>query len=207
MGARDDEVTFWFDPGCPWTWATSRWLVEAAAVRGLRVEWRLLSLWILNEGRLPERWRERTEFGSRVLRVLAATRAAAGDDAAGNDAVGRLYEAYAHRVHDLGEPFEVPTLAAALGDAALPDGLLAAFDDPSWDEAVRRDHEASQEAAAGEAGSPVMAYRGAGWFGPVLSPAPKGEEAGRVWDDLTRFITHDEIFEVKRGRTRPPRVA
>lgn len=199
---RDDDVTFWFDPGCPWTWATSRWLVEAADARELRIEWRLLSLRILNEGRIPEEWRERTEFGSRVLRVLAATR-----EAAGNDAVGRLYERYAHRVHDLKEPFEVPTLAAALGDAGLPDNLLAAFDDASWDEAVRRDHEASQEAAGGEAGSPVMAYRGTGWFGPVLSPAPKGEEAGRVWDDLTRFITRDEIFEVKRGRTRPPRVA
>ena len=202
MRARDGEVTFWFDPGCPWTWATSRWLVEAGERRALRIEWRLMSLAVLNEGRVAEEWRERTAFGARVLRVLAAAREAGGDDA-----VARLYETYAHRVHDLDEPFTVETLRAAVADAGLSPELPAAFDDQAWDEAVRRDHEASQEAAGGEAGSPVMEYRGVGWFGPVLSPAPTGEEAGEVWDDLTRFITRDQVFEVKRGRTRPPRVA
>ncbi|HVF03641.1 MAG TPA: disulfide bond formation protein DsbA [Frankiaceae bacterium] len=207
MRTRDDEtcddVTCWVDPGCPWTWATSRWLVEAADRRGLRVEWRLLSLAILNEGRVAEEHsRERTAFGARVLRVMAAAR-----EAGGNDALGRLFTAYGRRVHDDGEPFARETVVAAVAEAGLPDGVPDAFDEPAWDAVVTRDHEAAQEAAGGEAGSPVMAYRGTGWFGPVLSPAPKGEEAGRVWDDLTRFITRDEIFEVKRGRTRPPRVA
>lgn len=201
MRARD-EVTCWFDPGCPWTWATSRWLVEAAERRGLDVRWRLLSLAVLNEGRVAEEGRERTAFGALVLRVMAAAR-----ETHGNDALGRLFTAYGHRVHDVGEPFARETVAAAVAEAGLPSDLLAAFDDPAWDAVVGRDHEAAQQAAGGEAGSPVMAYRGIGWFGPVLSPAPKGEEAGQVWDDLTRFITRDEIFEVKRGRTRPPRVA
>ena len=201
--ARDDhEVTFWFDPGCPWTWATSRWLVEAAPRRGLRIDWRLLSLSVLNEGRIAEEWRERMAFGARVLRVFAATRATAG-----NDAVGRLFAAYAHRVHDRKEAFDRATLAAAVADAGLRAGLLDAFEEERWDTVVRREHDAAQDAAGGEAGSPVMAYQGVGWFGPVLSPAPTGDAAAEVWDDLTRFITRDEIFEVKRGRTRPPRVA
>lgn len=198
-------MTFWFDPGCPWTWVTSRWLVEAAEVRGLAVEWRLLSLSILNEGRIAEEWRERMAFGAGVLRVLAAAR-----EDGGNVAVGRLFTTYGHRVHDLEEPFEPLTVAKALADAGLPQSLLAALDaldEPAWDAAVRLDHEASQEAAGGEAGSPVMAYGGVGWFGPVLAPAPAGERAGQVWDDLTRFVTRDEVFEVKRGRTHPPRVA
>ena len=197
-----ETVTFWFDPGCPWTWATSRWLVEAARQRDLDVEWRLLSLSILNEGRIPEEWREPMAFGARVLRVHAAAR-----DGHGNGAIGDLFAAYGHRVHDLKEPFDAGTLAAALADAGLPRTLLGAADDARWDDVVRRDHEASQEAASGESGSPVMAYRGMGWFGPVLSPAPKGTEAAEIWDDLTRFITRDQVFEVKRGRTRGPQVA
>lgn len=197
-----DEVTFWFDPGCPWTWATSRWLVAAAEQRGLTVRWRLLSLSVLNEGRIEERHREVMAFGAGVLRVCAAVRVAGGD--AG---LGAFFTAYGHRVHDRKEPFELATLAAALDDAGLPAQLLAAVNDPTWDDVVRRDHDAAQEAAGGEAGSPVMEYQGTGWFGPVLSPAPQGEAAGEVWDDLTSFITRDEIFEVKRGRTRPPRVA
>lgn len=197
-----ETVTFWFDPGCPWTWATSRWLVEAARQRDLDVEWRLLSLSVLNEGRIAEEWRERMAFGARVLRVHAAAR-----DAYGNAAIGALFTAYAHRVHDRKEPFADETVAAALADAGLPETLLAALDEPRWDAVVRRDHDASQEAAGGESGSPVMAYRGVGWFGPVLSPAPKGAEAAEIWDDLTRFITRDQVFEVKRGRTRGPRVA
>lgn len=197
-----DEVTFWFDPGCPWTWVTSRWLVEAAEVRSLAVEWRLLSLSILNDGSIAEEWRERMAFGAGVLRVHAAAR-----EDSGNVAVGRLFTAYGHRVHDLKEPFEPLTVAKALADAGLPQSLLDALDEPAWDAAVRLDHEASQEAAGGEAGSPVMAYDGTGWFGPVLAPAPTGERAGEVWDDLTRLLSRDEVFEVKRGRTHAPRVA
>jgi 2-hydroxychromene-2-carboxylate isomerase len=197
-----ETVTFWFDPGCPWTWATSRWLVEAAATRDLAVEWRLLSLSVLNEGRIAEEWRERMAFGAGVLRVCAAAR-----EVGGNVALGAFFTAYGHRVHDLDEPFAPATVAAALADAGLPPALLDAMDDRAWDEVVRRDHDASQEAAGGEAGSPVMAYRGVGWFGPVLSPAPTGAAAGELWDDLTRFVTRDEVFEVKRGRTRAPRVA
>lgn len=193
-------MTFWFDPGCPWTWATSRWLVEAAKERDLTVEWRLLSLAVLNADRDLEPWlRERVELGARVLRVFAAVRA--------NDARGRLFEEYAHRLHDLKEPFEETTVRDSLEAAGLDVALVAAMDVESYDADVRREHDAAQEAAGAESGSPVMEYRGVGWFGPVLSPAPKGEEAGRVWDDLTRFITRDEIFEVKRGRTRGPRVA
>ncbi len=197
-----ETVTFWFDPGCPWTWATSRWAVEAAAQRGLAVEWRLLSLSVLNEGRIAEEWRERMAFGAGVLRVCAAVRAECG-----NDALGAFFTAYGRLVHEDKAGFTRDTVAAALAEAALPASLAGALDEPAWDEVVRRDHDASQDAAGGEAGSPVMAFRGVGWFGPVLSPAPSGEAAGTLWDDLTRFITRDGIFEVKRGRDRPPRVA
>ena len=193
-------MTFWFDPGCPWTWATSRWLVEAAERRDLRVRWRLLSLAVLNADRdLEPAMRERLEFGARVLRVFAAV--------PDNAARGRLFAAYAERVHARKEAFEPATVRAALADARLDPSLVATMDEAALDAVVRADHDAAQEAAGGESGSPVMEYRGAGWFGPVLSPAPKGEEAGEVWDDLTRFITRDEVFEVKRGRTRGPRVA
>ncbi|CAL9280019.1 DsbA family protein [Streptomyces sp. SudanB182_2057] len=48
---RPRTVDVWFDPACPYTWLTARWLREAAQVRPLALRWHLMSLALLNEGR------------------------------------------------------------------------------------------------------------------------------------------------------------
>src|SRR5690242_5147462 len=90
-----DDVTFFFDPTCPFTWRTSRWLRGVTQPRGHTIGWRLMSLKMLNEGKvLPEQWRDRLAFSIRPVRVLFATL-----DKHGGDALDRLYTEFGTRLH------------------------------------------------------------------------------------------------------------
>jgi 2-hydroxychromene-2-carboxylate isomerase len=151
MTAR--QVTMWFDPGCPYTWRTSRWLTGVAAERGLTVDWRVMSLAILNEHReIPEQYREAMRLGVAALRVLAATR-----QAHGTQGLGSLYAAIGRRIHQDGRSLDRTVLSEGLAEAGLPAGLLAAADDPAADEAVRASHDEGQQRTGQESGSPVLA--------------------------------------------------
>ncbi|MFF0490920.1 DsbA family protein [Nocardia sp. NPDC004068] len=178
-------VDFWFDPICPWTWLTSRWLVEVEGVRDVRTRWRLMSLSILNEGTLDQ--------GADLLRVLAA----AGDQY-DNEAVARLYTALGTRLHVRGGDVD---LSAALADAQLPTELAAFADSDFYDAAIRNSHQESQDAFGDEVGTPVLGVGDAVYNGPVVSPAPKGEDAGRLWDAV---VGVPGVYEIKRLRTTAP---
>ena len=179
-------VEFFFDPGCPFTWRTSRWLTEVADTGAAAVTWRLMSLGVLNEGReIPEQFREGIRQGARALRALAAAR-----EHGGNDAVARLFTALGTRRHEKDEPFDDATIAAAVAEAGLP----------GRDAAVRADHEASQAAVGDAAGSPVTALRGRGFFGPVVVPAPTGEQAVQLFEALRLAAGVPGFSELKRAR-------
>ncbi|HEU5107435.1 MAG TPA: DsbA family protein, partial [Micromonosporaceae bacterium] len=149
------ETTFHFDPGCPWTWRASRWLLRAAPERGLTLRWRAFSLGILNEGGMPEQFREMLAASSRALRLVEAL-AAQGR----HDDTLRFYTAIGERVHDGGESLtdalvDVAADAAAVGDAR------AALDDPTWDKSVREAHDTAFASAGPDIGSPVLMVEGA----------------------------------------------
>jgi hypothetical protein len=55
-----------------------------------------------------------------------------------------------------------------------------------------------------EVGTPVISVDGVSFFGPVVSPAPKGEAAGRLWDGVLLVAGTDGFFELKRSRDRSP---
>jgi hypothetical protein len=188
------ETTFHFDPGCPWTWRASRWLLLVAPQRGLALRWRAFSLAIVNEGNVPEQFRETSAAVSRALRLVEAF-AAQGR----HDDTLRFYTALGKRVHDGGEQ-----LTDAVVDAAATglDDARAALDDPTWDKAVREAHETAYGSAGPDVGSPVLLVEGAprGVHGPILGAVPEAPEAAELWDGLQPLLRSEVFFEVKRGR-------
>jgi 2-hydroxychromene-2-carboxylate isomerase len=190
-------ITFYFDPLCPFTWRTSRWVRDVAERHHEPISWKFLSLAVLNEDKeIPEQYRSAMAFGRVAHRVLAAA-----DGRYGQDAVDRLYSALGRRLHYEEAERSIETLVAALTEAGLPDDLVDAADDAELDKVVRASHDESQARVGTETGSPVTAFDdGAAFFGPVLSPVPEGDDADRLFTGLRLLSTVAQFSEVKRAR-------
>lgn len=190
------DVTFYFDPACPWTWRASRWLTTTAPERDLSVQWRAFSLSILNEGRAPEQYRDPLAASTKALRLVEALRAAGRS----ND-VARFYTEMGIRSHDAGTALSEDIVRAAVDGAGVADAA-AALDDESWDEAVRKSHTTAVEAAGPDIGSPVMTLAGVerGMHGPILSDVPDKAAALTIWDAVGPLMRTPEFLEIKRGR-------
>ena len=194
------QVDFWFDPLCPWAWITSRWMLEVEQVRDVQVRWHVMSLAVLNEGReLAPDYRRRMDAAWGPVRVLIAAR-----ERAGESVLLPLYTAIGNRVHPGGQPLERATIEAALADVQLPADLMQAWDSTEYDTALRASHEDGIQRVGMEVGTPVVSFNGASFFGPVVTPIPRGEHAGRLWDGLALIATTDGFFELKRTRDRRP---
>ncbi|GHH95798.1 mycothiol-dependent nitroreductase Rv2466c family protein [Streptomyces capillispiralis] len=202
------RVDFWFDPLCPWTWMTSRWLTEVAALRPLDIRWHVMSLAILNEGRLDQVPQEYHDLlgpkGLRPVRTLVAVR-----QSHGNEAVARLYTALGAVFHRDGKGPTPEALTEALKSAELPTELAEHADATTYDAEVRASHEAGQKAVGEEAGSPILAVPGpdatpVGFFGPIVSPVPRSDAALSLWDTVVHAASVPGFAELKRARTAPP---
>ncbi|NYD51125.1 hypothetical protein BJY14_007108 [Actinomadura luteofluorescens] len=183
----------WFDPSCPYTWITTRWLLEAAEVRPVTPRWHLLSLAALNEGRDDDPENDPEGYLWLPARVCAAVTAEAGQAA-----LGRFYTAFGTRVHERGE-MGVRTIPDALAEAGLPEELAAAALDARHDGAVRASTAEGLARVGPHVGTPVVAVGGRAFFGPVLSRVPRGEAAGRLWDG-TLLVAGTPGFHELKGR-------
>ncbi|MFJ6466044.1 DsbA family protein [Streptomyces sp. NPDC091387] len=194
-------VDFWFDPSCPWAWLTSRWVLEVAAHRHLDVRWRVMSLTVLNEGRadLDERWHRDLALRMEPVRVCAAA-----GERYGHGVLGRLYTELGTRFHLAKAPKERATYAAALAAAGLDPGLADAAGSEAFDDAVRASHDEGVGRVGPDVGTPVIAVGDVAFFGPVVTPAPRGEDAVRLWDGVLAVAGTDGFFELKRTRTHDP---
>jgi hypothetical protein len=201
-------ATFFFDPLCPWTWVTSRWLVDVASRRGFTVAWRALSLAQLRSGDPGSS--DTTVTGPvavghaflRMTEYLAAEHEFEFSE--------RLYRAWGARVHDHGASPAIPVLEDSARDAGLSRRMRHAARDPALDLAVRRATDAAGACAGPDVGSPVLVPPGArrGVFGPIMTRPPSGDDALQLWDAVATFTSLDSVYELKHGRTqrRPDRV-
>ena len=191
---------FWFDPLCPWAWMTSRWMMEVEKVRPVDVTWSVMSLSVLNEGRahLSEHYRGLMHQGWGPVRVVIAAREKFGDDI-----VKPLYDALGERIHHQQQDYP-KAIAGALEALDLPAELADAATTDEHDEALRASHQRAVDLVGDDVGTPVVAVDGVAFFGPVVSPAPKGEAAGRLWDGCVLVAGTQGFFELKRSRTVDP---
>jgi hypothetical protein len=191
---------FWFDPVCPWAWMTSRWMLEVERVRPVSTRWHVMSLSILNEGReLSERYQRLMDEAWGPARVCIAA-----VEEHGPEVLLPLYTALGIRFHPRREPKDRETIEAALAEAGLPESLVDVMDSTAHDEALRRSHQEGMDQVGDDVGTPVISVGDAALFGPVVSPTPRGEQAGRLWDGFLLVAQTDGFFELKRSRTRAP---
>ena len=186
---------------CPWTWVTSRWLVDAADQRGLTITWRNLSLSVLNADKpTPPEYVDAMRVGDQVHRVMTAMRADQRDDLA-----GAMYTAFGTELFVEGVSaanVDVASLALSVGGLEWAD----ATHDMLWDTHIREETEEAIALAGPDVGSPVLAWGEPkiAIFGPVVSPAPHGAAASALFDQVIALASTPGFFELKRGRTAPP---
>lgn len=198
MANMTAPADFWFDPACPWAWMTSRWMLEVEQVRDVTTTWHVMSLAVLNE--------ERDEHDANWHRKLGITRVLiAAEQAHGNQVLLPLYTALGNRIHVERRGINGDgVLEESLAEAGLPATLLEAADTDRYDDALRKSHLAGMELVGMEVGTPVISVEGTAFFGPVVTPAPKGEAAGSLWDGVRLVAGTEGFFEIKRTRDRGP---
>ncbi|MGO3886412.1 MAG: mycothiol-dependent nitroreductase Rv2466c family protein [Mycetocola sp.] len=195
-----ERVDFWFDPVCPWAWMTSRWVDEVAAHRDLDVHWHIMSLAVLNENNtdIDEEHAARFVSALRFARVVAQAEVVHGEAI-----VKPLYDALGTRIH-LGKRDDTDQIIAEALAEAGADASLAAAADSSEETALRRSHAEGISRVGQDVGTPIIAVAGTAFFGPVLSPTPRGEDALRLWDGVLAAASYPGFFELKRSRTTGP---
>ncbi|HVA52394.1 MAG TPA: DsbA family protein [Acidimicrobiales bacterium] len=198
-----EHVDLWVDPLCPWAWITSRWLLEAATVREFEVNFHVMSLAVLNEGRdLSPEYAELLSKAWGPVRVLIAA-----EERHGNKVVEPLYGAMGTRRHVQGEKDFDKVIAESLSDVGLEADLAGAATSSEYDEALRVSHHRGMDPVGYDVGTPVIRVGDVAFFGPVVTPAPKGEAAGKLYDGVLLVASTPGFYELKRTRTEEPNFA
>ncbi len=212
----DADINFYFDPVCPFAWMTSKWVRRVQAQRDYAVDWRFISLRLINsaidyDAHFPAGYEAGHTAGLRLLRVAARARAEHG-----RAAIGPLYEALGQRIFDTAADPEGSDggyrgtrqfLEPALVAAGLPLELAQALDDESYDAELRRETDEALALTGKDVGTPIIQFRppdGVAFFGPVISRLPSPEQAVQLWDHVIGLASFPGFAELKRSlRERP----
>ena len=194
------KAEFWFDPVCPWAFITSRWILEVAKVREIEITWNIFSLPHLNKDReMPEKYKAIFANSWSCARIIKSV-----EKDFGKEKTLPLYTAISTRIHVLKEAVSKDLLSDSLKEVGLDTRYLAEMENSDWDKQIIESHERGIKLVGDDVGTPIIAINGIGFFGPVISPAPKGEEAGKLWDGVVLSASYPGFFEIKRSRTVGP---
>lgn len=202
----DMQIDMWFDPKCPWAWIASRWLLEAEQVRDVEVRFHVMSLHVLNDGRegLDDWYAEWLKDTRGPVRVAVAAAQKYGDEI-----LRDLYTALGTRIHRDKRVIGPELYTDALAELDLDPSLALAADTDEYDEAVLASHHAGLDLVGEDLGTPTIHLPGpdgtpVAFFGPVMTPIPRGEDAGRILDGVIALASAPGFYELKRGdRPRP----
>ena len=215
QAAHQADIHFYFDPVCPFAWLTSKWVRSVAAQRDYTVEWRFISLRLLNanvdyDAQFPAEYEAGHTAGLRLLRVAARARTEHG-----RGVVGPLYEAISSEVFDSPRAAELTAsvrgsrgfVEPLLARAGLPADLADALDDTSWDAELQAETEHALSLTGKDVGTPIIHFQppaGTAFFGPVISRLPGDHDAVRLWDHVVGLAAFPGFAELKRSlRERP----
>ncbi len=198
--ATVQQADFWFDPMCPFAWVTSRWMEEVEQVRDIKVDWHVMSLSVLNEERdLPAEYQAMMAQGWGPVRVIVAAR-----DLHGEEYIKKLYDAMGSRIH-IGQNTDFDAvIGESLEEVGLPADLAKYAHTDEYDQQLRASHKDGIDRVGDDVGTPVVAFNGTAFFGPVLTRIPRGEDAGRMFDGAVLMSEYPGLFELKRSRTESP---
>lgn len=193
-------VDFWFDPTCPWAWMTSRWMLKVEKVRDVKTVFHVMSLSVLNDGRdLPEDYLAHMKDA-----WLPARAALLVEQRHGSEKLRDFYTEIGTRFHLRQEPKTPDVVRAALAAVGADEDIADLAQTDAFDDDLRRSHHEGMDPVGDEVGTPVLRINGMSLFGPVISPAPKGEEAGSLFDGVEKVTAYPGFFELKRTRTVGP---
>jgi hypothetical protein len=186
---------------------TSRWMLEVEKLRPVDVRWHVMSLAVLNENKLDTLSESYADFLRNAwgpVRVVIAAQQEHGDEV-----LGPLYTALGTRFHNQALPRTRETLVAALEEVGLPASLADHADSDAYDTELRASHKEGIDKVGQDVGTPVIAVPGPdgeeiAFFGPVVTPAPRGEQAARLWDGTLAVASVPGFYEIKRTRTAGP---
>ncbi|HEX6056258.1 MAG TPA: DsbA family protein [Intrasporangium sp.] len=200
MVTEHKHVEMWFDPICPWAWMTSRWLMEVETLRDIEVTWSVMSLAVLNEHRdLDAAYRSLMDNAWGPVRTIIAAA-----EEHGPEVVKPLYDAMGARIH-LGKVKDFDqVIRESLAEVGLPERLATAAHHKTHDAALRRSHKRGISLVGTDVGTPIISVEGIAFFGPVVTPAPKGDDAARLWDGCVLVAGTPGFYELKRTRIQGP---
>jgi predicted DsbA family dithiol-disulfide isomerase len=205
------DLEIYFDPVCPWAWITSRWVTNVQQLRNYEVSWKFISLRMVNAERGyggNSGYELIHNAGLSSLRVASAARAQGG-----NASVAAVYTALGNAIHIGGRREELVNdpksfLLSIVADAGLSAEVAAAFEDSSHDEVIRFETEEALSRTGKDVGTPILTFNPqsaneSSLFGPVISKAPRGDEALKLWDAV-QTIAESGVAEIKRSLRAAP---
>jgi hypothetical protein len=199
--SRPPIADFWFDPACPWAWLSSRWILEVEQVRSVEVRFHVMSLWLLNKDRddLDPDYAAGVERTKGPVRVCIAA-----EEEFGPEVLAPLYTSLGNRIHLEKRQIERTLIEEALDEVGLPKSLADAAESTDWDKKLEESHSDGMDRVGLDVGTPVISVEGTSFFGPVVTPSPTGEDAGRLWDGVRLVAATPGFYELKRSRDDGP---